>query len=120
MPWMTAMTATRKATLTMMPTSVKKERSLLARIWVKAVRRASESDTAVGTSDDPDRAWGRRMIAVGWVLSRGGDVGRRLADNGLRTGGAFEVVDVKRFGDAFPLASGRLPHPEGQMGDYRK
>ena len=40
-PWITATTATRNATLTMMPSSVKNERSLFARIWVIAVARTS-------------------------------------------------------------------------------
>src|SRR5262245_52861650 len=45
-PWMMAMTATRNATLTMMPSSVKNDRSLLARIWVRAVRMTSENCTS--------------------------------------------------------------------------
>src|SRR5262245_39557304 len=40
-PWITATTATRNATLTMTPSSVKNERSLLARIWMIAVARTS-------------------------------------------------------------------------------
>ena len=40
-PWITATTATRNATLTMMPSSVKNERSLFARICVAAVRKMS-------------------------------------------------------------------------------
>ena len=37
-PWMIATTATRNATLTMMPSSVKNDRSLFARICVNAVQ----------------------------------------------------------------------------------
>src|ERR1051325_11111982 len=43
-PWITATTATRNATLTMMPTSVKNDRSGLALIWVNAVERTSAKD----------------------------------------------------------------------------
>ena len=42
MPWITASTATRNATLMMMPMSVNALRSLLARICVRAVRRTSK------------------------------------------------------------------------------
>ncbi len=43
MPWMIATTATRNATETMIPRSVKKVRSLLPRIWPNARIRTSRN-----------------------------------------------------------------------------
>ena len=48
MPWMTATTTTRNATDTMIPSSVKKERSFADQMESKAMRRDSRKDMLVG------------------------------------------------------------------------
>ena len=60
-PWMIAMTATRNATETMIPSSVKKERSLLARssptalVTTSLVRIRAETARAWNLSQGPAR-----------------------------------------------------------------
>src|SRR5438034_4913207 len=64
-PWMTATTATRKPTDTMIPSSVKNERSL----WLQAVWSASRiaSERGMGLQNSEMRDAGCGMRDAGWV-----------------------------------------------------
>ena len=69
MPWMIAITATRNATDTMMPSSVKNARNLFARSCVKAVRMTSlgrtpkYSGTVPRTGSTQHRCW----LVMAWI-----------------------------------------------------
>src|ERR1035437_1326724 len=75
MPWMTATTATRNATETMMPTRVKNERSLLARISPNATlsRSVKRISTIAPASVSELTAGSYRLTAKHWKLSTASD-----------------------------------------------